>query len=228
MSKDIKKIVVLKDGPYAVSAGIPLNKATIVPGPGDCSLKWEHKEEIKKDCEYHLCRCGNTKNRPFCDGSHDRCGFDGTEAAKDEAYLKSPEIVVGPELELHDTEALCANARFCDCGKGTWQYTKESDKKESREQAIAQACNCPSGRLVIRDKRSGREIEPELNQEIDIVDDPGAKVGGPLYVKGGIPVESADGDDYKIRNRVTLCRCGKSKNKPFCDGSHVTEGFSRD
>ncbi|HET8688843.1 MAG TPA: CDGSH iron-sulfur domain-containing protein [Methanosarcina sp.] len=40
-------------------------------------------------------------------------------------------------------------------------------------------------------------------------------------MRGGIPIESADGKQYEIRNRVTLCRCGKSRNKPFCDGSHV-------
>ena len=33
-------------------------------------------------------------------------------------------------------------------------------------------------------------------------------------------MESADGTTYEIRNRVTLCRCGASQNKPFCDGSH--------
>jgi hypothetical protein len=44
---------------------------------------------------------------------------------------------------------------------------------------------------------------------------------GLLWVRGGIPVVSADGKPYTVRNRLTLCRCGKSRNKPFCDGSHV-------
>ena len=228
MSNKIKKITVIKDGPYSVSAGIPLKKSTIIPDSDGCSNEWKIDDLEKKECEYHLCRCGKSKNRPFCDGSHDRCGFDGTEAAKDEAYLKEPDVIVGPELELHDVEALCASARFCDCGKGTWRFTEESDNQDSREKAIKQACNCPSGRLVIKDKKSGKIIEPDFEQEIDVVDDPEAGVGGPLYVKGGIPIESADGEDYQIRNRVTLCRCGKSKNKPFCDGSHVAEKFSRD
>jgi CDGSH-type Zn-finger protein len=44
-------------------------------------------------------------------------------------------------------------------------------------------------------------------------------------VKGGVPVESADGTVYEVRNRVTLCRCGKSTNKPFCDGTHIDVNF---
>jgi CDGSH-type Zn-finger protein len=48
---------------------------------------------------------------------------------------------------------------------------------------------------------------------------------GPLLVRGGIPVESEDGRPYEVRNRVTLCRCGHSRNKPFCDGTHDQIGF---
>lgn len=48
---------------------------------------------------------------------------------------------------------------------------------------------------------------------------------GPLWVRGGIPVESSDGATYEVRNRVTLCRCGRSSNKPFCDGTHKGVGF---
>ena len=45
-------------------------------------------------------------------------------------------------------------------------------------------------------------------------------IDGPLWVTGHIPVERADGQPMETRNRVTLCNCGKSKNKPLCDGSH--------
>jgi CDGSH-type Zn-finger protein len=46
-------------------------------------------------------------------------------------------------------------------------------------------------------------------------------VNGPLWIRGGIPVAGADGREYEVRNRVTLCRCGRSNNKPLCDGSHA-------
>lgn len=49
---------------------------------------------------------------------------------------------------------------------------------------------------------------------------------GPLYVTGRIPVELADGEPFETRNRMTLCRCGASKSKPLCDGSHTESGFT--
>ncbi|MCJ7713336.1 CDGSH iron-sulfur domain-containing protein, partial [Candidatus Bathyarchaeota archaeon] len=52
------------------------------------------------------------------------------------------------------------------------------------------------------------------------------KVSGPIWVKGGVIVESSDGTSYEVRNRQTLCRCGKSENKPFCDGTHIKAGFN--
>ena len=58
-----------------------------------------------------------------------------------------------------------------------------------------------------------------------LIENPEAGTSGPIWVKGGIPIESADGTEYETRNRVTLCRCGQSKNKPFCDGAHISIGF---
>ena len=48
---------------------------------------------------------------------------------------------------------------------------------------------------------------------------------GPLWVTGGVPVTMSNGQPLEVRNRVTLCRCGQSKIKPLCDGSHYDAGF---
>ena len=45
---------------------------------------------------------------------------------------------------------------------------------------------------------------------------------GPIWLRGGISLTSADGYQYEVRNRMTVCRCGASRNKPFCDGSHAS------
>jgi CDGSH-type Zn-finger protein len=45
-------------------------------------------------------------------------------------------------------------------------------------------------------------------------------------VKGGVQIKSSDGFVYEPRNRVTLCRCGQSGNKPFCDGTHISMKFN--
>ena len=83
---------------------------------------------------------------------------------------------------------------------------------------------CPAGRLLAVDK-SGKEFEPEYEPSIDILQDPQNRVSGPISVKGKIPIESADGFHYEVRNRVTLCRCGRSRIKPFCDNSHTENRF---
>ena len=49
----------------------------------------------------------------------------------------------------------------------------------------------------------------------------------PIWVRGGVKVVAADGTPYEQRNRVTLCRCGQSSNKPFCDGTHAHVGSRR-
>jgi CDGSH-type Zn-finger protein len=68
-----------------------------------------------------------------------------------------------------------------------------------------------------------REVEPQLEKSIGLIEDPSKGVDGPFWVRGGIPVYSAEWELYEIRNRMTLCRCGKSANKPFCDSSHYPE-----
>jgi hypothetical protein len=84
------------------------------------------------------------------------------------------------------------------------------------------AVHCHSGRLVAWDKQSGKPIEPLFEKSIGLVEGPQEGRKGPLWVRGGIPVISSDGFVYEIRNRMTLCRCGMSHNKPFCDGSHLS------
>ena len=69
------------------------------------------------------------------------------------------------------------------------------------------------------------DIEPELPSSTGVVEDPALGVSGPLWVRGGITVESHDGRPYEVRTRVTLCPCGASNNMPFCNGSHASIKF---
>ena len=185
-----------------------------IPGPG---RRWRGTR-VGGVCPL---RCGHSGNKPFCDGTHAAVHFDGTERAGGETCLRHPKRIRGPSLELEDVEDLCVHARFCVPGRGIWNLTRKSEIPEARETAIAEACNCPSGRLVLPGRETGEVIEPGLEKSIVVTEYPPRGEHGPLWVRGGIPVESAEGMQYAIRNRVTLCRCGKSGNKPFCDGSHI-------
>ena len=217
------KIKVSKNGPYLVSGGIPLSEQIIFIDSAGQSHGWREGKKYQLQKNYALCRCGHSQNKPFCDGTHLKVNFDGTETASREPYLEQAKEIDGPGLKLTDAQSLCAAARFCHRAGGIWKLTKQSDKLEAKQTAIEEACDCPSGRLVVWEK-DGEAIEPEFEPSIGLVQDPQAGVMGPIWVRGGIPIESADGTVYEIRNRVTLCRCGKSANKPFCDGSHLRSG----
>ena len=215
------KIKINQDGPYTVYGGVPLTEQILVPDAEGLSVRWHKGKEYPVQEEYDLCRCGLSKTMPFCDLSHAENFFDGTETASREAFESQAEPkTVGPELELTDVVALCALARFCDRAGGVWDNTRISDKSEAKNIAIQEVGDCPAGRLVLRDK-TGKLIEPEFEPSIGLVLDPVVAELGPIWVRGGIPIESSDGYVYEIRNRVTLCRCGKSTNKPFCDGRHT-------
>jgi CDGSH-type Zn-finger protein len=220
MDNNNKKIVVSKNGPYLVTGKVPLDQENIICDKNGNPELWEKDKEYPVTEEYRLCRCGQTKNKPFCSGEHLNVKFNGEETAGFAKFADLAEITEGPELDLADAPALCASAGFCHRHGGTWANTEKSDKAECKKLAIEQAGNCPSGRLVAYEK-SGEAIEPQLGEAISLVEYSKLKVNGPLWVKGGIEIESGDGRPYEKCNRVTLCRCGKSNNKPFCDSSHL-------
>lgn len=222
--KDAPRIKVTKDGPYIVSGKVPLAEEHMVIGCDGEPERWEKGRSYPEKETYALCRCGASKNKPFCDGSHSEAAFDGTETVRRGGYLEGAEKTTGPGVDLTWSEELCISARFCKAGKDAWGYAKRSKHAEARAKAVEEACHCPSGSLVAWDKKTGAAIEPELKPEISLIENPRWGETGPLWVKGGIRIESADGSEYETRNRVTLCGCGRSKNKPFCDVSHKKDG----
>ncbi|MFA6096007.1 MAG: CDGSH iron-sulfur domain-containing protein [Candidatus Paceibacterota bacterium] len=228
MEKNNKKdprIKIMKNGPYKVTGGVPMSKQTIIADEHGYSKEWEEGRRYPDKEEYYLCRCGRSGDMPYCDKTHEKVGFDGSETASRKKYIDCAEKLEGPDLVLTDREDLCVSARFCDRFEGTWELTAKSDDPGSKKLATEQACNCPGGRLVAWDKKTKKAIEPDFKPSIGLVEDPEAGVSGPIWARGGIPVEGSDGKVYEVRNRVTLCRCGRSKNRPFCDGRHK-EGFS--
>ena len=124
-------------------------------------------------------------------------------------------------MQLTDSESLCAFARFCGPKGRIWNLVEKTDNPEVRKIVEYEAGHCPAGRLVVWDRETGKAIEPKFKPSLGLIEDTEKRVSGPIWVRGGIPVVSSGGQTYEVRNRVTLCRCGKSRNKPFCDGSHA-------
>lgn len=221
------KIKVTHQGPYEVSGLKHVSKESIVPNEEGAS--WEYApegEEENGEEPMALCRCGHSKHAPFCDGSHEKANWDGEETASFEPIKAGAEVFPGPNLTLFDNQAYCAYARFCDAKGRIWNLVEEGTPETDRL-AIREAFHCPAGRLMIY-QNDGTALEPDLEPEISALEDPKIGCSGPLWVKGGIQVESEDGRDYELRNRQTLCRCGQSANKPFCDGSHASIHFHAD
>ena len=215
------KITVTKDGPYLVSGGPALSEQWIVTNDEGDSLDYREGKQYPTQPQYALCRCGHSGNKPFCDGSHKKVKFDGSETASRQPYLEQAETIEGPAMTLTDAENLCAFARFCDVKGRIWNLINQTDDPEARRLVEHEAGHCPAGRLVAWDRSTGKPIEPQFTPSLGLIEDTAKKVSGPIWVRGGITVVGADGKAYEVRNRQALCRCGRSSNKPFCDGSHA-------
>jgi CDGSH-type Zn-finger protein/uncharacterized Fe-S cluster protein YjdI len=219
------KIEIIKDGPYYVSGVVPLVRKTQVVSELGEPLTWKKEEAIECDEEYELCRCGQSGNKPFCDSTHLQVAFDGSERAdtsERESRLNS--FPGGGRIWVKKDASLCMSSGFCGfANAGIFELLARAGKDtQVRSLVIAMVERCPSGALTYRLERDEPAIEPDLPKQIadttEITED--GPIAGPLWVTGWIPIERADGKPFEPRNRVTLCNCGKSGNKPLCDGSH--------
>lgn len=216
------KIKVLPNGPYLIDEAVPIKEKTIVEKPH--INEWNEVGELPAKKNTALCRCGRSKNAPFCDGGHLKEDFNGQETAQIEPYLKRCATHKGSEVGLID-DGRCSLARFCHIdGRDVWDWIEQpGDDGNNTQRIIEGASACPTGRLTAIDKE-GNLIEPLLEEEIIVIKEPlhnNRYIG--IYVKGGIQLESATGTLYETRNRYTLCCCGQSRNKPFCDAAHESD-----
>ncbi len=202
------KITVTDGGPYMVEDGIPI---------------YDHDgNPIEATGVYWMCRCGGSQNKPFCDGTHNKNNFNGQEFASKDTAAERRETFVGDGVTIYDDRSRCAHAGFCTdnlasvfkMGTEPWVDAKGA----SAEEIINTIRKCPSGALSYTQTKGG---EPEEDQQ-------GAKVtvavDAPYHARG-VQVIAGDGEAYDTRERQTLCRCGGSRNKPFCDGTHWYIGF---
>lgn len=218
-------ITITEDGPYIVTGSVPLRIGIIEQGDGHKVTKYIKEFPLQES--YALCRCGLSQNPPFCDGAHVAAGFDGTEGASRQPYNERAEVFPGKDMDLLDDNR-CAFARFCHRKQGdVWTLTEIAGSDEHlKSEALHASQECPAGRLTHVNKAEGKELEPELEPYITILEDPEKGASSGLYVQGGIKLVGADGTEYENRNRYMLCRCGQSQNKPFCDASHVPARFN--
>ena len=213
-----QRIEVMPHGPYEVSGDVPLHPKTIVRSDKGEAMTWSTGDELGHPRTYLLCRCGQSDNKPFCDGTHAFDLFDGTESAPTTTSAERVEVHDGPAIRVLKDGDLCQHAGFCGSKARSWfDMIPETDDHQVRVQLLGMIEHCPSGALSY--ELDGERIEPDLPVAVSPVTD------GPLFVSGGIEIERTSGELLETRNRVTLCRCGQSRNKPLCDGTHFEVDF---
>ena len=221
------RIRITDKGPYIVTGVPTLTKRWQAETADGEPMAWDpvgvDGHDYETDPRFSLCRCGHSANKPFCDGTHASVeAFDPTLTALRTPSSERREATTGAGVVLTDDATLCADAGFCGTKlTSAWDMTGKTADPEVRERLARMVANCPSGRLRLQ-TAAGEAIEPEFAPSIATVRN------GPLWVRGGIQVVAADGYEFEVQNRMTLCRCGASQNKPFCDGAHKSVEFIAD
>jgi CDGSH-type Zn-finger protein/uncharacterized Fe-S cluster protein YjdI len=132
----------------------------------------------------------------------------------------SVETVTGKSATIEFNDQLCVHARRCVLSQpGVFKANVEGPwidpDAAGPEELLYVALNCPSGAIrVSRHDGGSNEANPKVNT-ISV------RESGPLAINAEIVLAGAP-----IGTRATLCRCGESKNKPYCDGSHIAAAFA--
>lgn len=225
-------IEVRSKGPYIVHGQIPLTRKTRITSALAEPLTWAEVESLPTDEGYALCRCGQSKTKPYCDGTHDHIDFDDRGPGKFASFSARQEILENDGIRVKVNNSVCVHAKYCfNKTSGIRALMAKPVDANAKIQIIAMVDRCPSGTFVYELAIDGimKEIEPIFPREVAVITkDQNAASAGPIWITGGIPVMNTDGQFLEQRNRVTLCRCGQSKNKPFCDGTHASIGFTED
>ena len=170
-----------------------------------------------------LCRCGHSTNKPFCTGTHKEIGFDSARLGGGPADHRDDHG--GDGITIHDNRGICAHIGICtDSLPAVWKLGEEpwiDPHGASAEEIARVASSCPSGALSYSlgtEEHRDQERPPAIY----------VAHNGPYFVTGGIELVDAPWGDGASREHYALCRCGASKNKPFCDGSHWHVDFVDD
>lgn len=170
-----------------------------------------------------MCRCGGSRNKPFCDVAHGLKGFVGTESASHDSIVMRRAGYEGDGVTVYDDRSRCAHFGQCTTRLPAVFRADVEPFVDPRGAPAAEippvVTGCPSGALAYASGDDPMTVETTEPPSITPI------VDGPYRVRGAIQVVGSDGRAYELRERQTLCRCGHSANKPFCDGSHWYAGF---
>ena len=174
-------------------------------------------EEKPQDLEdsIFLCRCGKTSNQPFCDGTHNKAGFISQNELEDEIIQEYQ----GEKIKIIFNRSICAGASKCANSYPSIYKSAAEDwinpDGASVDEVINSVKACPSGALSY-EIDSRKTFESHDVESVEIIK------GGPINFKGKIELEDVKWSSFANKEKFALCRCGASKNKPFCDYTHAS------
>jgi glutamate synthase domain-containing protein 2/CDGSH-type Zn-finger protein len=203
MSDTRPRITPIENGPLRVQG---LKRIDTADGPVEC------------ESSIALCRCGRSENKPFCDGTHVKIEFSGKKVGGPNPDRRDD--YAGKTITIHDNRAICAHAGFCTDGlPSVFRMTTEpwiDPDGATVEKIIETVRKCPSGALSYSIHGDEHRDDPDRPPSVFLAP------SGPYAIKGGCVLADAEWGVGASQEHYDLCRCGASKNKPFCDGSHWT------
>ena len=216
------KIVPLPNGPYYLINDM---EPKIVE-----NLQNSRGEPLSTVRGVALCRCGASNNKPFCDGTHGTIGFSSEN--KDTATSNGGNIIrdkrksyVGKKITIHDNRKICSHAAECVNNlPSVFRLNARpwiDPDSAGVEEIINTVRKCPSGALSYSLDDVEYKDQNERKPMVTVSKD------GPCVVTGGIELigDNIRFGDGASKEHYTLCRCGASNNKPFCDGMHKVINF---
>lgn len=201
MNNEKPIIEVTKNGPYKVE-NLKI-------------FKYKKDRLIETKQLMFLCRCGGSSNKPFCDGTHIKIGF--TDEKDPDRVLDKMDNYEKSKLIIHDNRGVCSHRGYCTdnlpnvfrIGKEPWINPDGAEPDE-----VARVIRmCPSGALsYTKDGVLFKDFDRQPGVTVT-KDGPYDVVGNPAFI-------DVEGNKPESMEHFTLCRCGQSKNKPFCNGQH--------
>lgn len=169
-----------------------------------------------------LCRCGDSSAKPYCDGSHTKNGFSGQRSIPCQKKQKNFERSDQSLIVFFDS-TLCAHIEECvkglpavfDTNSKPWINPNNADINEIIE--VIQ--RCPSGALTYQ--VAGEPISESWSETPSIK----TLSNGPYCISQMTLIDDQETDILINDDHYVLCRCGKSRKKPLCDGSHHKKPF---
>ncbi len=200
---DEPKIIARENGPLVIK--------------GVSSLTGEDGQSLETKPVVALCRCGLSKSKPFCDGSHKEADLQSSGKPEGPDRIFRYE---GAEVTVTFNPRLCSHA--AECGRIASNIFNPKQKpwvqpdSGTVEEVKAVVAACPSGALQIAEGEDLHSLQPAGRAQVMV------QRNGPYWVTG-CTIETDAGAKGVLRDKFVLCRCGMSGNKPYCDGTHRSQ-----